>query len=73
MVKRQNDSRTEQPGLVKQTTGEHDEVGVLGVDGLSEHRGQSGAGGVRQSQSGTTVGPVVAQHRDIVIRGASRK
>ena len=38
MVKRQNDSRAEQPRLVIQTAGQCDEVGVLGVDGLSEYR-----------------------------------
>ena len=73
MVKRQNDSRAEQPWLVIQPAGQGDEVGVLGVDGLGENRRRAGACGVRQLQPGTAVGAVVAQHdRDIVDLGAGK-
>ena len=62
MIKRQNDSRAEQPWLVIEPAGQGDEVGVLGIDGLGEHRCRPGTSRVRQLQPGTAVGPVVAQH-----------
>ena len=67
MVEWQNDSRGEQPGLVIEPAGQGDEVGVLGVDSLGEHRRRPGTSRVGQLEPGTAVGPVVAQHdRDIV-------
>ena len=61
MVKRQSDSRREQPRLVEQPAGERDELGVGGVDGLGEHRRGPGAGRVGQLEAGPPVGAVVAQ------------
>jgi hypothetical protein len=48
MIKRQNDSRTEQPWLVIQPAGQGDEVGVVGVDRLGEDCCRPGSRGVRQ-------------------------
>ena len=52
MVKRQNDSRAEQPRLVIQPAGQCDEVGVLGIDRLREHRCGPVARGVCQLPAG---------------------
>ena len=61
MVKRQNDSRREQPRLVEQAAGQRDEFGMGGVDRLGEHRRGPGAGRVGQLEAGPPVGAVVAQ------------
>jgi hypothetical protein len=44
MVKGQNDSRGEQPRLVKQATGEGDKFHMCGIGCLGEHRGRPGSG-----------------------------
>jgi hypothetical protein len=44
MVKGQNDSRGEQPRLVKQATGEGDKFHMCGIGCLGENRGRPASG-----------------------------
>ena len=62
MIKRENDSRAEQPRLVEQPAGERDEFGVRRIDRLGEHGGRPGPGRVRQPEPGPPVGAVITQH-----------
>ena len=72
MVKRQSDSRGEQPGFVVQAAGERDEFGVVGVDGLGEHRCGPGAGRVGQLQAGPPVRAVIAKRDPDVVHHCAR-
>ena len=72
MVKRQSDSRCEQPGFVEQSARERDEFGVGGVDGLGENRCGPGAGRVGQLKAGPPVCAVIAKGDPDVIHQYAR-